>query len=67
MARLESATGHATAQVSPDGNSVIFQRKNSTEQIYWPAKDWEELDRYVRSKIGADSMASSSTAQHQAN
>lgn len=50
MATLQSRTGKATVQVSPDGFSVIFSNNNGL-QIYWPASDWASAAQFIRREI----------------
>lgn len=50
MASLQSKTGKATVQVSPDGFSVIFGNNNGL-QIYWPASDWAGAAQFIRREI----------------
>lgn len=51
MAKLTSSTEKSTVQVSPDGNSIIFQSSETGNQVFWPAKDWEDLKSFIDSKV----------------
>lgn len=50
MAKLTSSTDKSTAQVSPDGNSIIFQSVETGNQVFWPTKDWKDLKDFVDNK-----------------
>jgi hypothetical protein len=51
MAKLTSSTGKTNADVSPDGNSIIFQSTETGAQVFWPAKDWEDLKNFIDIKV----------------
>ena len=50
MAKLTSSTDKTTAQVSPDGHSIIFKSIETGHQVFWPMKDWKDLKDHVDKK-----------------
>lgn len=50
MAKLLSSTGKSTAEINPDGNALIFKSVATGQQVFWPLKDWGDLQIMVNSK-----------------
>ena len=46
-----SKTGATVVDVSPDGNSIIFQSVETDHQVYWPVTDYIDLREYIQLKI----------------
>lgn len=51
MAKLLSSTGKSTAEINPDGNALIFKSVATGNQVFWPLKDWADLERMVKAKM----------------
>ena len=55
MAKLLSSTGKSTAEITPDGVSLIMRSvKNPDSAVWWPMKDKEALLNFIRINIGGD-------------
>lgn len=57
MANLMSSTGNSYVEFGKDGetgkvHSLIFHSvKHPEKTVYWPLKDWDDLDRYAREQM----------------
>lgn len=50
MAKLLSSTEKSSAQVTPDGISIVFQVVGTDKTIHWPLSDWPELKYWIDQK-----------------
>jgi len=55
MVALLSSTGKTAAEIGYNGTvptSIIFKPLNQTDKpVYWPIKDWQELEDYINHAI----------------
>ena len=51
MAGLISSSGKGRVDISPDKTSLIFQSVEKGHQVWFPAKDWNDMKDFIDSKL----------------